>query len=148
MEAEEHRPREAGEAGDAAGEAGAPDLRYSTLLASLQARRVHGSQVDEGGQVDCTAHVTYDVPVPELDGANGVTMTNQPRFLRYDFTPEILRAPYCFPSPPTGQGGQAAGGDYAQNVQVTSKHLVIAAGQVAAGQVGAEGGLERHNYSI
>ena len=120
-------------------EADAPDLRYSKLLASLQARRVHGSNLDDSGQVDCAAHVTYDVPVPELDGANGVKMTNQPRFLRYDFTPEILRAPYCFPSPPTGRGGQAAGGDYAQNVHVTSTHLDIAAGQVA-GQVGAEGG--------
>ena len=85
-------------------EADAPDLRYSKLLASLQARRVHGSNLDDSGQVDCAAHVTYDVPVPELgvvDGKSGVLLTNQPRFLRYDFTPEILRSPYCCPLPPT-----------------------------------------------
>ena len=70
-------------------------------------------------------------------------MTNQPRFLRYDFTPEILRAPYCFPLPAAARGGQAAGEGYALNVQVSSAHLGIAAGQVP-GQVGAEGGLEQH----
>ena len=130
------------------------DLRYSDLKASLQARRVHGSHVDESGQVDGTAHVTYDVPVPELD-SEAHLVTNQPRFLRYDFTPEILRTPYCFPLPPesetetetetetekrtaqaaddhtTGRGaGRGAGrGGYAQGVHVTSTHLAIADGE-------------------
>ena len=134
-------PSEAAEG--AGGGVGVPDLRYSALLARLQAWS-HGSHVEASGQVDAAAHVTYDVPVPELGGAHGVTMTNQPRFLRYDFTPEILRAPYCFPLPAAARGGQAAGEGYALNVQVTSAHLAIAAAQVP-GQVGAEGGLEQHD---
>ena len=134
-------PSEAAEG--AGGGVGVPDLRYSALLARLQAWS-HGSHVEASGQVDAAAHVTYDVPVPELGGAHGVTMTNQPRFLRYDFTPEILRAPYCFPLPAAARGGQAAGEGYALNVQVTSAHLAIAAAQVP-GQVGAERGLEQHD---
>ena len=117
--AEEQMPHEAAE--DEAEDTRYSHLRYSALLAS---------------HVRAARHVTYDVPVPEL-GDGALKINNQPRFLRYDFTPEILRIPYYFPrnnttsSLPGGVSGRAG-------IAVAA---VEAAGEVAQAKVT----LERHD---
>jgi hypothetical protein len=109
-----------GEGADAEGlhgeqsQGSAGDARYSVLLQRVADRYKDTAFVREGqggglgreesarsaAQDDHEAlFVSYDVPVPESSSSDGPKLTDQAKFLRYDFTPEILRVPYSQPKP-------------------------------------------------
>ena len=54
--------------------------------------------------------ISYDVPVPD-SRPEQPSLAQQSKFLRYDFTPEILRVPYCHPRPVKVTADEA---DYSQ----------------------------------